>query len=45
MGRLVRRGRAFNCVNVLFTLAVGYWLLAFHIVMLNSFQHLSAEKD
>ena len=28
MGRLVRQGRAFNCVNVLFTLAIGYWLLA-----------------
>ena len=28
MGRLVRQGRAFNCVNVLFTLAFGYWLLA-----------------
>ena len=29
MGRLVRQGRAFNCVNVLFTLAFGCWLLAF----------------
>ena len=28
MGRLVRQGRAFNCVNVLFTLAIGFWLLA-----------------
>ena len=35
MGRLVGRGRAFNCVNVLFTLlAVSFWLLALHIVML-----------
>ena len=25
--------------------AFGCWLLALHIVMLNSFQHLSAEKD
>ena len=43
MGRLVRQGRAFNCVNVFYV--IGYWLLALHIVMLNSFQHLSAEKD
>ena len=29
MGKLVRRGRAFfSYVNVLFTLAFGYWLLA-----------------
>ena len=43
MGRLVRRGRAFfSYVNVLFTLAFGFWLLALLYVMLNLVQHLTA---
>ena len=44
-GRLITKGRVgilLRLVFFLFTLAVGRWLLAFHFVMLNLFQHLTA---
>ena len=31
--------------GLFFTLAIGFWPLAHFVVMLNLFQHLSAEKD
>ena len=45
MGRLVRRGRAFNCVNVLFTLAFGYWLIAHRSLLYTGVGHFQPFHD
>ena len=47
LSRASRNFRRFGFIVVSFFtfLVIGFWPLVLHIVMLNSFQHLSAEKD